>query len=183
MMNRSAPGISENPVASTRNLNETPSILIVGVGSSHGDDQLGWLVAKELTRRSLDNCEVRIASTPIELLDWLDQCTVLHLVDACQGDGVPGTIGRWNWPCPEIQVGRWSGTHDFDLSGVLALANQLDQLPAQVVVWGVQRGSNQVGDLISEEAVNWIKLTADKIQNEVDAAKTLFGKEWREIDR
>jgi len=68
------------------------TILVVGVGSSHGDDQVGWFVAKELMQRSMRNCQVRIAATPLEILNWLEDFTLVHVIDACQGGGRPGTI-------------------------------------------------------------------------------------------
>ena len=36
------------------------STLFVGVGSPHGDDQVGWLVARALADMSPKNCEVRL---------------------------------------------------------------------------------------------------------------------------
>jgi hydrogenase maturation protease len=169
MMEQSAQAPSINHEDPLNRLSRSPSILVIGVGSAHGDDQLGWLVAKDLIRRSPMGYQVRIASTPLELLDWLDECRVLHLVDACEGAGSPGTIYRWDWPCPEIHAGRWSGTHDFNLCGALALAEQLGQLPPQVVIWGIERGNNEVTDLLPESASNWIESAADQIQGEIES--------------
>jgi hypothetical protein len=38
--------------------------LIVGLGSHHGDDRFGWLVAKSLTARLDERCDVRLAGLP-----------------------------------------------------------------------------------------------------------------------
>jgi hydrogenase maturation protease len=146
------------------------AILVAGIGSSHGDDQLGWLVAQDLIQRSINHCQVRIALTPLHVLDWMDECSVLHVVDACKGLGQPRSIRRWNWPCLEIQQTVWTGTHDFDLPGVLTLAERLGQLPQQVVVWGVQC-ADQAAD--SATIVRWIQSVANRIQSEVDRHHSL----------
>lgn len=78
--------------------------LVVGVGSPHGDDQLGWLAADALEAallalraaapnapntpldaRPLDasGWRVRRAATPSDLLDWLPGPQRLILIDAC----------------------------------------------------------------------------------------------------
>ena len=44
--------------------------LVVGVGSHHGDDQAGWLVADLLAASASEDVAVRKAKTPAEILDW-----------------------------------------------------------------------------------------------------------------
>ncbi|MGI9427921.1 MAG: hypothetical protein ACR2NM_04645, partial [Bythopirellula sp.] len=97
--------------------------LIVGIGSPHGDDQAGWLVAERLaTDLDHDNIAVRKATSPVQLLDWLDSIDRLVVCDACRGLGDVGELRRWLWPSPELADGSWSGTHDFSLIAVLQLA-------------------------------------------------------------
>lgn len=144
------------------------TVLIVGIGSPHGDDQLGWLVASELSKRNLSRCVTRLARTPMELLDWIEDCPVLHVIDACHGAKAPGSTYRWNWPCAEIASGSWSNTHDFNVVGVLALAEQLGQLPPNVVVWGIEIGScGRSNDSLSQFAERWVGVLADQIQEEL----------------
>lgn len=148
------------------------SILVVGVGSPHGNDQLGWLVARDLMQRSLNCCQARIAATPLELLDWIEDCEVLHVVDALHGRSTAGTIYRWTWPCAEIQFDGWSGTHDFNLPGVLALAEQLGLLPRQVFLWGIGVGNNQTDGSQPTELAKWIESAANQIQCELGRVRS-----------
>ena len=80
-------------------MNTRDKILIVGVGSAHGDDQAGWLVADELTRRIPDGrfISVRKASVPLDFLDWLENVKVLHLIDAIQASGCGNDVRRLRW--------------------------------------------------------------------------------------
>jgi hydrogenase maturation protease len=151
-------------------------LLVVGVGSPHGNDQLGWLVAKELLQRSLDCCQVRLATTPLELLNWIEDCEVLHIVDALHGSTTVGTIYRWTWPCAEIQCEGWSGTHDFNLPGVLALAEQLEILPKQVLIWGIEVGNNPTDGSQPTESAKWVESAANQIQCELGAVGNVGSK-------
>lgn len=148
-------------------------ILIVGVGSPHADDQLGWLVAQRLRQQTPDHCQVRLAANPLELLDWTEDCSELHVIDACHGNQAAGTIYRWAWPSPEIQNGYWAGTHDFNLSGVLALANQLNLLPPTVIVWGIERDRQQIAGSVSTAAAIWIAEIVERIQREISTTSSL----------
>ena len=80
-------------------MNTRDEILIVGVGSAHGDDQAGWLVADELTQQIPDDSfiSVRKASVPLDLLDWLGNIKVLHLIDAIQDSGCGNDVRRLQW--------------------------------------------------------------------------------------
>jgi hydrogenase maturation protease len=135
--------------------------LFVGVGSPHGDDRAGWLVADALhemtvtdvfTRRSdLLNTgatavvqspplAIRKACIPADLLDWLDGVARLIVCDAVCGAGPTGTLHRWFWPDPRIGQMHSAGSHDFGLPAVLELAGTLGRLPAVVVAWGIEAG-------------------------------------------
>ena len=90
--------------------------LVAGIGSPHGDDQAGWLVADRLTRElHRDDVAVRKATSPTELLNWLDGTERLIVCDACCGLGNAGDVRRWPWPHDELFNAAWSGTHDLPL--------------------------------------------------------------------
>ncbi len=113
--------------------------LIVGIGSPHGDDQAGWLVAERLSdgiRR--EDVVVQIADTPARMLDWTDGVARLIVCDACRGSGEPGSLRRWTWPELPSFSGGAGGTHDLSLIQTLHIAQQLGRLPHDVVVWTIE---------------------------------------------
>ena len=124
-----------------------PGRLIVGIGSAHGEDQVGWLVAEEVRRLIFQvpadpRVDVRIAKSPLVLLNWLNErgnnpFDCLLICDACRGPEGSGSIRRWIWPSDELQHFRFSGTHDFGLAATLMLADQLGRLPPVVAIWGL----------------------------------------------
>lgn len=123
--------------------------LFVGIGSPHGDDRIGWVVADDLARFARCGSigegsvagppvpAIRKASSPADLLDWLDDIDRLVVCDACRANGPPGTVSRWVWPEPPIEREHPSGTHQLGLASVLDLASVLGRLPGETVIWGV----------------------------------------------
>ena len=136
--------------------------LFVGLGSPHGDDQVGWRVAEELRRRQPDRT-VRIASTPAELLDWLDGLDRLELCDAVRGES-PGRLHRWDWPTPQLGRLRSSGTHSFGVSAVLELAQRLGRLPAAVRIWGIEARQFEPTQTISGQLDAGLPVIVDQIE-------------------
>lgn len=132
--------------------------LLAGIGSPHGDDCVGWLVAQHVAERMGDVLTVRCARTPAELLDWLPGLDALIVCDAVESDWAPGTWQVWEWPAPQIQQARFSGSHDLHLAGALALAEELGQLPAHVQIWAVAidsaRQMDEVSPVVADAAVN-----------------------------
>ncbi len=116
--------------------------LVVGIGSHHGDDQAGWLVADALSDRACPSCEVRKVASPIEILDWLEGLERLILCDACRGLGEVGETYHTVWPTTQITAVNWSGTHDLGLPTVLELAERLGNLPPEVHIWGIEASAD-----------------------------------------
>ena len=124
--------------------------LVVGIGSPHGDDQIGWAVMRQLALQTPGDIEIKTAIQPAELLDWIQDVDQLIICDACQADGATGEIYRWQWPTESIATCKHAGSHDLSLPFVLSLADRLGKLPQRVIVWGVEVGDVSPGALLSE---------------------------------
>ena len=100
--------------------------LIVGFGSSHGDDQFGWRVAEQLSALAEhSSVTVRQARSPAEILGWLEGVERLIVCDACQDLGLPGRMHHWRWPDAALAELRFAGSHDLGVSAALGLADRL----------------------------------------------------------
>ena len=128
-------------------------VCFVGIGSPHGDDVAGWLVAEGLRQRQLPGWEVHSAATPIDLLDWVRPDCPLWVADACRGDHGATGWQVWAWPGADHEVIWGGGTHDFSLPAVLTLAQRLGRLPADVRLWGIWgrdfAAGNRAGDQLA----------------------------------
>jgi hydrogenase maturation protease len=166
-------------------MNTRDKILIVGVGSAHGDDQAGWLVADELTQQIPDGCciSVRKASVPLDFLDWLENVNVLHLIDAYDVAGCPENLRKFRWfngqmiyqsdNAPEESVLNQQSvrsSHGFSVPDVLKLAEKTCQLPETIFVWAIPGSDFQAGAQMSEQCQNNICKAAAEIVAELSVA-------------
>ena len=110
--------------------------LIVGIGSPHGADQIGWSVVEQLQKRRRVLAECRNVVKPVDLLDLLGDFEELIVIDAVQGMS-GDLVERWTWPSDQIKDALSSGTHGFGLIQVLELAQELRLLPVCVTIIGV----------------------------------------------
>lgn len=143
-------------------------ILIVGIGSSHGDDQAGWLVLDELTDLTSEkHSELRVAKSPADVLDWLggNEYPIDRLVicDASHGAGQIGEIRRWDWPSADFSAVTMSSTHNLSLPNVLALAEQLGILPKQISIWTIEGSDRQSTNSLSPEVVKAVPQLVHRI--------------------
>lgn len=126
--------------------------LVVGIGSSHGDDQAGWLVVDSLSKAHAQfYINVRKAQSPADVLHWLEDIDRLIICDACRGLDRVGTVRRFPWPAIELQTATFSGTHDLSLTAALTLAEHLGRLPGEVEIWAVEGAAGEMESPISPE--------------------------------
>jgi len=127
--------------------------LVVGVGNSfRGDDGVGLAVAARLrdrvpTSTTVVECE-RETSRLLEI--WSGAESAL-LIDAVDSGAEAGTLHRFDaseTALPE-RVFR-SSTHAFGLGETIELARALGQLPARVIVHGVEGRTYDAGQALSE---------------------------------
>lgn len=166
-------------------------ILFVGIGSPHGDDQLGWHVADALADRlqtsdtafpeevttglnspmlSKGHIAVRKAGNPVDVLDWIEGIERLIICDACRSGGPPGLAYRWNWPDRAIELVRSNGSHDLGLAGVLRLADRLQRIPPVVIVWGVEADGLKPQDDLSASVTARLPAVVDTIWSDIGHA-------------
>jgi hydrogenase maturation protease len=113
-------------------------VRVVAVGSSHGDDQAGWRALDLLRLQNLAEVELEAVSTPLDVLDRLQGCRALILLDACRGGCRPGSIVRLTWPLPAAECPQGSSSHGFGVIATLALAESLGIVLPPITLLGVE---------------------------------------------
>jgi hydrogenase maturation protease len=111
---------------------------VIGIGSHQGDDRAGWIVAERLQRRAHLPARVVTLRNPMRLLDQLSDCDRLILIDACSGGDTPGTVKRLEWPDARLCGSVGTSTHGLALVEVLQLAERLERLPREVVLFVIE---------------------------------------------
>jgi hydrogenase maturation protease len=141
--------------------------LILGVGNPlYGDDGAGPRLVEMLAERNLPpNVQVQDAGLPgWGLPSWLEGWETVFLVDAVD---MGLEAGSWRRFRPEevklwLQDGELS-LHQPDLACGLALAQALDLLPEQLVLYGVQPGQTDPGAPLSQQVSASLRGLADQI--------------------
>lgn len=165
--------------------------LVVGIGSSHGDDRAGWNAIDQLQHRAAQHIELRHASVPHDLLNWLGGVETLHIVDAYSANGgVPsllrfdGVVGvqdgqssiRWQTAdgeradsptLPTEPAFRSGGSHQIGVASVLELALCLEQMPPVVVLWGIPGYHFSPADQLSPQCVAATEKCVEAIAKEL----------------
>jgi hydrogenase maturation protease len=143
-------------------------VRVIGVGSPHADDALGWEVVRRLRKRGgLSEVELFEVDGGQRLLDHLDGRGTLILIDALTGGGSPGTIWRFEWPDARLDRMAPASTHALSPAAALELACALGLLPPRVVIHGLEIASSQPGDPLSAVAAAAVPRLALRIEEEV----------------
>lgn len=115
--------------------------MVVGVGSPFGDDQAGWRLVEMLQRRANIPARLKKIREATQLVDELDGCTRLVIVDACRGACRVGAVTRLKWPDPRIARRHGRSTHSVGVCEALRLAERLGRLPGIVEIFGIEVSS------------------------------------------
>lgn len=140
---------------------------VIGVGSPHGDDQAGWLIADALDAQQIEGVTIRKAASPSDILNWSGEVEWLGICDACRGVGAIGDWHCWTWPDRQISQHHFSGTHGMSLSAALSLAATLGQVPQMIKIWGIEIGNCLPGEPVSIAIRDRVPQIVDSILREV----------------
>lgn len=151
-------------------------ICIIGIGNQWAsDDGVGPLVIQALREKTLRPVghQIRLVTLRFagpELLNLMDNCGLMLLVDAVFGEGQPGSIYCDEWQ-PGLLAGRGveriSG-HGLGLNDVLALAAVLKKLPPRVVLWGIEVASTRSTNGLSPAVAEAVPVLVEKICRQVE---------------
>lgn len=124
-------------------------ILVVGLGSPHGDDRLGWAAVDRLPAGIV---AVKAAGG-LDLLDWLAGQDELVIIDAAVPAGRPGTVRSFVWPRDDLGACSGLSTHGPGLVEALQLAEALGRLPRLVRIETVEAQQTSPCAPLSEAAL------------------------------
>lgn len=144
--------------------------IVIGIGNEfRGDDAAGRLVVRRLVDRGASNVELRECSgesaTLMEMWQGFDR---VHLVDAVESRQPTGTLHRI--AAHENEMPRdffHTSTHAFSLAEAIELARALDQLPAEMIVHGIEGRWFESGKKLTPEVEAAIETLSDLIIEEL----------------
>ena len=145
-------------------------ICVIGVGNAfRGDDGVGLVVARQLSELVLPGVTVLEQSGEgTTLMETWGEAAHVIVVDAVSSGSEPGSIHRFE-PAGQGLPAFFSGhsTHAFGLAEAIELARQLDRLPAQLVVYGIEGKSFELGTELSSEVEAAVEIVIEQIIQEL----------------
>ncbi len=146
--------------------------LILGVGNPlMADDGIGVLTVQHLLARTDLPPHVTVAdggTDGLGLIPLMEPYRRVIVVDAVPMDLPAGTIRRFTWQ--EARFLSHASTlslHQSDLTDALVLAETLDCLPPEVVIYGVQPHNTGWDQPMSEAVARALPALMDALINEV----------------
>jgi hydrogenase maturation protease len=118
---------------------------VIGLGSEHGSDRVGWEVVARLKELCISQLCLRATSDPLSILDVPPECKLLIVVDASTGGGSPGTVQRFVWPDSRLLETGGVSSHGLGLVSAVRLAETLGKIPSRVIVFAIEADSGEPG--------------------------------------
>ena len=116
-------------------------ILIIGLGNDYrGDDAVGRVLARRLQAIAGGNVRVMEESGEgASLIEAWQGADFVILIDAVHSGGAAGTIHRFDAAMQPVPGSFFHySTHAFSVAEAVELARALNQLPPQLVIYGIE---------------------------------------------
>ncbi len=144
-------------------------LVVIGLGNRYRrDDGLGPFLIDILTKKNLP-AQVQLTCTQgLSLLELWDQTDLCILIDASQSGQSPGTIYRFDgFPYLTSQYFYNNNIHSFGLAEAIMLGKALNQLPRNLITYGVEGKSFELGYGLSPEVEEVAEGLAEKIGQDI----------------
>ncbi len=146
--------------------------LLLGVGNLLlTDEGIGIHAIQRIIDKKMLPEDVEIidgGTAGLALLYYLEGVDMLVIVDAVETSGPPGTIVRLDGDKIHTYMALKVSPHEITLPDFLAAARLRDLYPKEVVVWGMQPRSLEVGVDLSPDIESRLGILVDYIVQELD---------------
>ena len=146
---------------------------VLGIGSPFGDDQLGWEVVKlleqciDLNQFTSDQLQLICCDRPgMYLLELMKDANTVFLIDAIKTGAACGTLHRFK--NQEIEaISNPLSSHTLGITEAMKMGRALDELPPNVILYGIEIGDIHYQSSLSEPTIKAIKVLSKQIQNDI----------------
>ncbi len=145
-------------------------VLVIGVGNDYrSDDAVGLAVVRTLKAKALpDTLCLESDGDGTTLIDTWSHGSRVIIIDAISSGAQSGTIYRFDvltQPLPASY--SFSSTHAFGVAEAIQLARTLDQLPASLIVYGIEGKKFVAGTELSPVVERAVQEVVELVEREV----------------
>ncbi len=129
-----------------------PGALVIGIGNAYrSDDAAGLIAARRIKERVSGHCSViENAGEGTSLMELWKNAGRVVVIDAARSGAAPGTVRRFDAALHPLPASVFRGsTHAFSLPEAIELSRALQQLPRQLIVYGVEAHNFEAGSNLS----------------------------------
>jgi hydrogenase maturation protease len=144
-------------------------ITLIGVGNEfRQDDAVGLVILRHLREQFPNTIEASGEGTA--LIEYWQNKNIVYLFDAVRSGAQSGTIHRIeaHQQCVPSQFFHYS-THAFSVAEAVELARTLNQLPNQLILYGVEGEVFSIGiglsALVEQAAADVVKRVVGELEN------------------
>jgi hydrogenase maturation protease len=146
------------------------STLVIGAGNTCRQDDAAGIEAaarvKEKSNGSFTMIEQSGEATAL-MEAWRGFDRVI-IIDAVRSGAKPGTIHRWNAGSESIPRNYFhNSTHTFGVVEAIEMARALGELPFEVIVFGIEGKSFDIGAGLSSEVEKAAEKTAEMVLKDI----------------
>lgn len=144
-------------------------IRVIGVGSHHGADTIGWLACDMLqTQTASQRIDWQLCRTPSQLPELVANYKAVVILDAMLHDKPAGQVLTLNWPGQYEWYQSSCSSHGFNVIEALQLADVLGQLPSHTYILGITLNRPQQDtSLALTNALPQLQQALTQIQNDL----------------
>ncbi len=145
-------------------------VLVIGIGNEYrSDDAVGLIVVRSLKAERLPAtvCLENDGDGTSLMETWKDAGKVI-LIDVTSSQAPPGTIYRFDaLASPLPATCSFPSTHTFSVAEAILMGQALDQLPASLIVYGIEGKNFSAGTSLSPEVENAVGEVVARITREI----------------
>lgn len=121
-----------------------PDIRVIGIGSHHGADAIGWLACEKLQRRmALERIDWQLCRTPAQLPQLILDYHGVVILDAVLNEQPLGEVLTLTWPDQQDISHSPPSSHGLSVIEALQLTAALGQLPSHTYILGISINQRQ----------------------------------------
>jgi hydrogenase maturation protease len=151
----------------------TPSglkILIIGIGNPfRSDDAAGLCVVRSLKEAGFNTAMlVEHSGEGAALMETWKGAEAVILIDAVSSGAAPGTLHRLEPLVKPLPAAMFQhSTHAFSIPQAIELSRALNQLPARLVLFGIEGKDFQAGEELSPEVAGALPKITKQVTEEI----------------
>jgi hydrogenase maturation protease len=144
--------------------------LVIGVGSPHGDDAVGWRVVEQLAAFVPSTVQAIAVREPTQLLPHLVHAERVWIVDGSRGGGRTGAITRIEWNAGCLLGDSRASSHGYGVDNVLRLSSALGYLARSVVIYAIELSETQPATPLTSEVAAAVTEVTQRILAEISTS-------------